>query len=274
MSFDTTLLCAVGGRREDEQHIHRQFAKHRVENEEETYRPHPEVVDYVRWLRDQHFVLVPDDERCPQLNDLEPVEASAWMPVAGRSKPQARREQGELSFDCRGVLDVLDLPARIVTIDDFYTDPSIIEAARLALGGGIDLDPASHAFANQVVQADRFYTARDDGLQQPWHGRVWLNPPFSDWKNWVVKIAQEWQSGHVQTMCILCATRTLTAQYFAWMHEHCAALCVLRGRIPFWGDRAGSPDDGHAVFYFGSDVPAFRLAFADIGHFYQRGKQP
>ena len=44
--------------------------------------------------------------------------------------------------------------------------------------GGIDLDPASSAKAQETVKAGAYMTAADDGLDVVWEGRVWLNPPY------------------------------------------------------------------------------------------------
>ncbi len=51
-----------------------------------------------------------------------------------------------------------------------------IKAAREVMGK-IDLDPASDIEAQKVVKAKRIYDEEVDGLQQTWHGRIWLNPP-------------------------------------------------------------------------------------------------
>ena len=59
---------------------------------------------------------------------------------------------------------------------EHYTPVEVVEAARNTLGI-IDLDPASCQAANRVVRATRYFTRDDNGFIQPWHGRVFLNPP-------------------------------------------------------------------------------------------------
>ncbi|MFE4469529.1 DNA N-6-adenine-methyltransferase [Leifsonia sp. NPDC056824] len=53
-----------------------------------------------------------------------------------------------------------------------------------ALGENFDLDPASPVDAVTHVPARAVFTRDDDGLMQPWHGFVWVNPPFSNSTPW------------------------------------------------------------------------------------------
>ena len=53
------------------------------------------------------------------------------------------------------------------------------------LGLTFDLDPASPGEGQgDCVPARVKLTLTDDGLTQPWHGLVWLNPPFSNVTAW------------------------------------------------------------------------------------------
>lgn len=264
-------LAVVAGDGVMESFIHNYFGAHRWRGCKELFEIESPVVDYIRWLRNQWFVWVPvqldkdgKEELVPfRQSELAVIDQCEWMPTKERALEPPRYT---LSSILHGTLN---LPLRQVTCDDFYTNPIILDAARKALGGVINLDPASHPAANKDVRAERLFTKQENGLLQPWYGNVWVNPPFSRWKEWAPKIASEWKSGRVAEMCVLSACRTLTAQHFTGIHECASAVCVMRGRIPFLGELAtSSPDDGHVVFYFGNNRIRFAESFGDLGTIY------
>lgn len=118
--------------------------------------------------------------------------------------------------------------------DEWYTPLPIVEMARQVMGG-IDLDPASTPEANAVVDARHIFTADDDGLAQPWHGRVWLNPPYGRGDitgKWWAKLYQEWLDGRCREAMFLANNNTETR----WFQHAVARFPVLlvRGRLSFW----------------------------------------
>jgi len=80
--------------------------------------------------------------------------------------------------------------------NEWYTPALYIEAARSVMGG-IDLDPASCEMANRAVKATRYYTQSENGLAQPWHALIWLNPPFSEQGKWCKKLLREYERGAI-----------------------------------------------------------------------------
>jgi phage N-6-adenine-methyltransferase len=151
---------------------------------------------------------------------------------------------------------------------EWYTPSPYLDAAR-AVMGGIDLDPASHRLAQRRVRATRFYTIEDDGLGRPWHGRVWLNPPYAQplISQFVEKLVTEVALLRVTQAVLLTNNSTDTA----WFHHAAASnalICFTQGRIQFidpGGNRYLSPAQGQAFFYWGSRGRAFRSIFGAFG---------
>lgn len=139
--------------------------------------------------------------------------------------------------------------------NEWYTPGHVVELAR-DLMRKIDLDPASCEQANQVVQAEAFYTKKQNGLSLPWAGRVWLNPPYAkgDIDAFVNKLCWE-LSMHGDTVeaCVLVNNATDTGWFHRLLKEPSfVGLCLLRGRLRFWGPLPTdqTPRNGQVVLYF------------------------
>ena len=153
---------------------------------------------------------------------------------------------------------------------EWYTPAEYIEAARVAMGG-IDLDPASCAVANRTVRASHFFDRSVDGLRQRWQGRVWLNPPYSDYKGqaaaWAAKLLSEYECGRVEQGVMLV---NLSTSYQPPMQAlaRVGLMCQLNRRIKFvsaQGEAQSSPTQANAIFYLGERRSEFALYFERFG---------
>ena len=151
--------------------------------------------------------------------------------------------------------------------NEWYTPSEYIEAAREMMGG-IDVDPASSVLAQETVKAGVFFSVDDDGLKQPWRGKVWLNPPYAQpaIHDFMAKTVEEWNAGNMEEGIALTHNYTDT-RWFHLAAQAAEAICFTRGRIGFLSPdgKKAAPTQGQAFFYFGQRREEFADAFCQFG---------
>lgn len=106
--------------------------------------------------------------------------------------------------------------------DEWLTPPSI-----LANLGDFDLDPCS-PINRPWDTAAKHYSVLDNGLNQEWSGRVWMNPPFGrEAVKWMRKLAQ-----HGNGVALIPA-RTETAMFYETVWGVADAILFIEGRPHF-----------------------------------------
>lgn len=151
--------------------------------------------------------------------------------------------------------------------DEWYTPPAFIEAAR-ELMGAIDLDPASCEAAQGVVQATEYFTKDDDGLTQAWHGRVWLNPPYSQplIEQFTQHLTDQFDIGNT-TEAVLLVNNCTDAGWFIDLARRFPVIFTY-GRAKFWQEnqKTFATRQGQAIFYFGSQPERFVECFEKLAY--------
>lgn len=122
--------------------------------------------------------------------------------------------------------------ARALT-DEWLTPPDLL--ARL---GPFDLDPCSPVDRPWDTAAAHL-TVEDDGLSTPWHGRVWLNPPYSEIEPWMARMAQrEWG-----TALVFARAETRWWMEFVW--PRASAILFMAKRVTFYRGDGTASKAGH-----------------------------
>ena len=185
---------------------------------------------------------------------------------------------------------------------EYYTPHEWTDAAREVMGG-IDLDPASCEFANQWIDASRIFTKDNDGLQQEWHGRVWMNHPFHRGETackakckkltcqrrghhitedipgnaeWINKLVSEYKAGRVTEAVVICYCSSSETWFGPLLKQ---PQCFPDGRIHYIGEdgkKVQGNTKGSVITYFGPNVARFAEVFGKLGEVkvaYQPGEK-
>lgn len=140
---------------------------------------------------------------------------------------------------------------------EWYTPPEVFEA----LGITFDLDPAAPAGGLPWVPTARWLSRAEDGLSQPWRGRVWLNPPYGrELHRWLGRLAE-----HGDGLALVFA-RTDTAWYQRIVRQ-ATAVCFIAGRLSFVradGERVGRAGAPSVLVAFGLPC-ALAIGEAQLG---------
>ena len=109
------------------------------------------------------------------------------------------------------------------TTDVWLTPPSLINSL-----GEFDLDPCC---PNNLPwkTAKKFYSLENgqDGLGLDWEGRVWLNPPYSNWVPFMEKLKK-----HGNGIALIFA-RTETRGFFNHVWNDADSILFLKRRVKF-----------------------------------------
>lgn len=119
--------------------------------------------------------------------------------------------------------------------------------------GAFDLDPCS-PLNRPWDTAKTHYTIEDDGLNQPWFGRVWMNPPYGrGMDKWMLKLKHHAQTGAGTGIALIFA-RTETKTFFDYVWDGADAILFIKGRIKFFtpeGKEAGTAGSPSVLIAYG-----------------------
>ena len=156
------------------------------------------------------------------------------------------------------------------------TPSDIVERSRNVMGS-IDLDPCSSVAFNEIVQAKQFFSLDDrgeNGLELPWQGNIFVNPPGNLVREFWKKAYQTVIYGQKsQLIFIGFSVEQLALLAVETYHPMDFSFCILRKRMSFTRHDGFKGSPSHANYVCGMNVNhgAFISNFKPLGRVYKGG---
>src|SRR5262245_21586997 len=262
------LLAAVRGTKMHERAMREPF-KVRTDLGNRKEYVWPELAaEYANWLRAQSFAVTDVGDE-----DVPAVDPSHWLPCEDRRRARPDDDPTSLLqvYEVRndGLADTAWswMVNPVSSVQDYFTPAEIVEAARTAMGG-IDLDAASHWMANKRHQIPEYFDVNHSAFENPWHGRVWLNPPYGDNEPWYREIRRYTMSGEVEQLCMLSPVWAFTTVIARPVVNMSSGFIMLNPTPKFWGNPKGKTgtNNPHGILYIGNRAAEFFRAFEPFGY--------
>lgn len=152
------------------------------------------------------------------------------------------------------------------TSNEHGTLPDLVRLLQEANGGPFTVDPCSGAEPSPI--ADTRFDKQQNGLNQDWHGEVYVNPPYDSMPEWVDKILVENARAATDYILLLCKA-PCTSDWFHNAAEEAETLLVFDHRLTFAGNSDAAPFSS-SILGFG-DVPnPIKQALATQGTLFER----
>ncbi len=119
-------------------------------------------------------------------------------------------------------LPLFPLPQTEKTSDDYLTPSWVFSTMKIEF----DLDVASPPWPT-FVPARRKFTKTENGLSQPWEGRIWMNPPYSETSSWARRFME-----HRNGVALVPFAKS---QWFIDLWWDCDAIAVAPNHFSFDG---------------------------------------
>jgi ParB family chromosome partitioning protein len=121
--------------------------------------------------------------------------------------------------------------------------------------------------ANTIVKASQIYTVSENGLEQPWSGRVFMNPPYRqpEINRWCEKFAHHAKAHDIQGIVLV--NNATDTEWFDTLGAVADAFCFPKSRCRYWqpDQETSTALQGQVIVYTGPDREAFCRRFGELG---------